>query len=95
MLKHGGSSPETAIQILLNKCLQEGKIPDSAIQKQSYYFKKGDKTNIDNYCPISLLSNLYKLLMRILINKLTKKLDDYKPVEQAVSAYCYRENGQI
>lgn len=68
---------------LLNKCLQECKIPLTWYNSETIsLFKKGDITNIDNYRPISLLSHLYKPLMRILTNCLTNKFDYYQTVEQ-------------
>lgn len=84
MLKMGGAIIENSIQILLNKCLQEGKIPDAWQNAEVILlFKKGDNSNIENYRPISLLSHLYKLLTRIITNRLTNKFDAYQPVEQA------------
>ena len=38
-------------------------------------FKKGKKEDIRNYCPISLLVTLYKILMIVLTNFLQKQLD--------------------
>ena len=84
MLKHGGNALEKALQILLNKCLHESKIPEKWYNSEVVIlFKKGDMTNIENYRPISLLSVLYKLFTKILTNRLNNKFDFYQPVEQA------------
>lgn len=84
MLKLGGNIIEEALKTLLNKCLYEGKIPKEWYNSEVILlFKKGDRTNIENYRPISLLSHLYKVLTKILTNRLTAKLDFYQPVEQA------------
>jgi hypothetical protein len=37
--------------------------------------KKGDKTNLKNWRPISLLSNLYKIISRALNNRLKTTID--------------------
>lgn len=84
MLKAGGRTLLEALRILTNKCMFEGKIPKKWKNAEVIILhKKGDTTNIENYRPISLLSHLYKLMMRIITNRLTKKLDFYQPVEQA------------
>lgn len=84
MLKMGGVVIERSLQILLNKCLLEGNIPDTWKNAEMVLlFKKGDNGNIENYRPISLLSHMYKLLTRIITNRLTNKMDAYQPAEQA------------
>lgn len=84
MLKYGGAVTIESIKILLNKCLSEGRIPDTWKNAQVVLlYKKGDKLKIDNYRPISLLPHPYKLLTKIITNRLTNKLDNYQPSEQA------------
>lgn len=45
--------------------------------------KKGKKDDITNYRPISLMSNMYKIFSKILLDRLTKTLDENQPKEQA------------
>ncbi|KAH1028194.1 hypothetical protein HUJ05_001570 [Dendroctonus ponderosae] len=79
-----GSELWEVIRTLLNKCVEEQKIPKHWQRSEAILlFKKGEQAYLDNYRPISLLSHLYKLLMKIITNRLTKKLVSYQPVEQA------------
>ena len=82
--KLGGASLSIAITALFNHCLELEKIPEAWENAMiTLLHKKGDITKLENYRPISLLSTLYKLFMKIIAKRLTKKLDFYQPVEQA------------
>ncbi|KAL0810788.1 hypothetical protein ABMA28_010105 [Loxostege sticticalis] len=84
MLKEGGESLIAELADLFNWCLSEGNIPknwENAIVILLY--KKGCKADLNNYRPISLLSQTYKLFSKILTNRVTRKLDFYQPREQA------------
>lgn len=98
MLKEGGQPLLQELKILFNQCLQEGKIPkewDNAVI--ILLFKKGDKQRLENYRPISLVPQIYKLLTKIINNRLVNKLDNYQPPEQAGfrSGYSTQDHLQV
>lgn len=45
--------------------------------------KKQNRKELENYIPISLMSNIYKIFSKIILKRLTKKLDVQQPKEQA------------
>ena len=46
-------------------------------------FKKGNHCDIGNYRPISLMSNIYKIFAKIILERIRRKLDEQQPIEQA------------
>ncbi|PZC79969.1 hypothetical protein B5X24_HaOG215559 [Helicoverpa armigera] len=45
--------------------------------------KKGDRDEINNYRPISLMSNIYKIFAKVILWRITRTLDENQPKEQA------------
>ena len=55
---------------------QQGIFPDSLkIAKLTPIFKFGDKDNVGNYCPISIIPILSKVLEKIMHNRVYNHLD--------------------
>ena len=62
------------------KCLSERRIPTAwKNAKMMIIFKKGNKTDLKSYRPICLLSNIYKVLTKVLMKRLEKTLDENQP----------------
>lgn len=95
-IKNGGQLLKRQIQKLFNLCLHGETVPikwNNAIMILLH--KKGDKTDLENYRPISLLNHLYKLFTRIITTRLEKKLDFYQTREQAGFRSCFGTNDHL
>jgi len=80
----GGDIIMRELAKLFTTCIKQGKVPQQWKEANMIIlFKKGDKRDLKNYRPISLLSNVYKLFTRILTNRLENILDSNQPREQA------------
>jgi len=70
------SSIERPLLHIFRLSISNGTVPDKLkIAKISPVFKNGDKLNVTNYRPISLLSNFAKILEKIVYVKLSKFLE--------------------
>ncbi|KAK6742512.1 hypothetical protein RB195_010028 [Necator americanus] len=68
---------------LFTRYLSECKVPKQwKTSKIVLLYKKGDPHDIGNYRPICLLSVIYKLFARVILNRIEKVLDEGQPCEQ-------------
>ncbi|KAK6752314.1 hypothetical protein RB195_003622 [Necator americanus] len=65
---------------LFTRYLSERKFPKQwKTSKTVLLYKKGDPHDISNYRPICLLSVIYKLFTRVILNRIEKVLDEGQP----------------
>ena len=84
VIKLGGTQVIKQLKIIFNNILKSKTIPKEWKEaKIIILHKKGDRKDIKNYRPISLLSHIYKLFTRALQKRLESILDDSQPREQA------------
>ncbi len=68
---------------LINETIINGTFPEVLkTAKVIPIFKKGDKQNLNNYRPISLLPVLSKIVEKIMNKQITDKLDEYKLIDE-------------
>jgi hypothetical protein len=68
----------------LNQMFDSNKFPSDLVHAQNILLhKKCDVFDLDNYRPISLLSNVYKILTRVLTKRVLNDVTNKIPVEQA------------
>lgn len=69
---------------IFNDIMISGNIPEQwETSHITLIHKKGPRENIGNYRPISLMSNVYKIFSKIILDRITTKLDENQPIEQA------------
>ncbi|CAH2097258.1 unnamed protein product [Euphydryas editha] len=84
LLKAAGRPVLEALARLFNAVIQRGTTPEAWSRSVVVlFYKRGDKSLLKNYRPISLLSHVYKLFSRVVTNRLATRLDDFQPPEQA------------
>lgn len=83
-LKIGEPVPLPHLTNLCNYILQTGSFPHNFCHSTIILIhKKGEKSDIGNYRPISFISHLFKLFMKIIENRISGELDLHQPPEQA------------
>ncbi|KAE9415584.1 hypothetical protein Angca_009991, partial [Angiostrongylus cantonensis] len=68
---------------LFTRFLSECKVPTQWKTSKTMLFKKGDLHDVGNYCLICLLSVVYKLFTRVILNRIDRTLDEGQLCEQA------------
>uniref|UniRef100_A0A7I4XRF4 Reverse transcriptase domain-containing protein n=1 Tax=Haemonchus contortus TaxID=6289 RepID=A0A7I4XRF4_HAECO len=85
--EHLKSIPPVIIKTLarlFTRYLSECNVPTSwKTSKTVLLYKKGDPDDIGNYRPICVLSVIYKLFTRVILNRIGRILDEGQPCEQA------------
>ncbi|XP_041984068.1 uncharacterized protein LOC121736750 [Aricia agestis] len=84
ILKHNKETIIPILTELFNDILVTEIIPQQWTESNIILLhKKGDKHDIGNYRPISLMSNTYKIFAKILLNRMERTLDEQQTIEQA------------
>lgn len=72
------------LQLLFDSILNTESTPEQWSKSIiTLLHKKGDRDNIGNYRPISLMTNIYKIFSKVILNRIYKTLDESQPREQA------------
>lgn len=96
LLKSLSETLQRPLQRLFNTILNTGETPSQWSKSTIILLhKKGDKSDLGNYRPISLMSNIYKIFSKIILNRLTKTLDEHQPREQAGFRKSYSTTDHI
>ena len=84
IINQGGEETITQLLKIFNQILEKKQIPTTWKEaKIILLYKKGDKADVKNYRPISLLSHLYKIFTKVIQNRIKDILDTNQPREQA------------
>ncbi len=83
-IKFGGEKLIKKLTEIFNKILEQGKIPEKWKKSDiSLIFKKGDRHNINNYRPISLIPTLAKILPKLIDLRVRHNINEADSKEQA------------
>ena len=76
------------ISIIFNCCLTTGTFPDDwKLGKVTPIFKQGDRSDMNNYRPISVISAVAKVFERIVYNQLSSYLSEKNILSQCQSGF--------
>ncbi|XP_075990548.1 uncharacterized protein LOC142986144 [Anticarsia gemmatalis] len=84
ILKHSKEVLAPVLTDMFNDIVDTEIIPQQWTESNIILlYKKGDKHDIRNYRPISLMSNIYKTFAKIILKRIERTLDEHQPIEQA------------
>ena len=84
MLKELQNELVTPLCILFNKSLQEGKIPDDwRTANVTPIYKKGKRSEVGNYRPVSLTSQISKLMESLVRDAIVGHLEKHKLIRNS------------
>ena len=96
LLKVGERKLNDRIATLSTKCLDTNRIPTEWTDANTIFlFKKGEKEDLRNYRPISLLSALYKLFTETISNRITEQRDSNQSAKQTGFRSNYSTNDHL
>ncbi len=83
-IKFGGEKLIKKLTEIFNKILEQGKIPEEGKKSDIILiFKKGDRHNINNYQPISLIPTLAKVFSKLIDLRVRHNIKEVDSKEQA------------
>ncbi|EYC04150.1 hypothetical protein Y032_0089g2247 [Ancylostoma ceylanicum] len=84
VLQAGGSRLQTALPKRFSLYLAKCEVPVAWKQSSTILLsKKGDKEDLENYRPITLLPVLYEVFTGCMMTRIRRTLDEAQPVQQA------------
>jgi len=84
LIKEGGNVVAKQLAKLFTNCLISKRVPKSWNNAVIILLhKKGDIKDINNYRPISLMSQISKLFSKVILNRIERVLDSNQSREQA------------
>lgn len=84
LIKVGQEELNTPLTVLFNKILDTEQIPIQWKKSQIILLhKKGTRTNINNYRPISLISSICKIFTKMIQRRIKNNLEVFQDDEQA------------
>ena len=96
LLKYGGSNLYQWMTTVFNKIIESATIPSQWLHSNiALIHKKGSKDDINNYRPISLISNVYKVFAKCILQRMKHILRNSQSDEQAAFKSGFSTNDHL